>query len=390
MNGKLADEYCGCRKTSLNIHDLFFYMRCPPLTPLATQQQIMPDNNRTLLMSAAKGGSVALCEDILKHTSLGINTQNSKGYTALHFACFQGHTDVALLLLAHGSDMYIRNQYRETAIEAAQAAGFHFLGEKLLNAFLAPILVSASTSAHALDALLVPQMIEMHGRVEELLNVHSIENNIQCSAKKRPRVECSNHTRNATFHQRQNILQWQDVPPTPDSSTDLMALLLGSLHKPLEIAEVLPQLPSTSKDNITTSAALINCVLEVASCDEGCTNVPPGLSFDFSDLIQGKSGELSFSIGRSSKSDICLSDLSISKQHASLLFLAGEGVCVTDSSKHGTFVNDSKVHHQSGDSHILFKHSFLKRVGDMLNVGRVHLVLKKKVTKKRGATMSQG
>ena len=376
MYGKLADEYCSSITSSgrrNNLYDLYTYLGCTtPFTVLATLQEIWPDNNRTFLMSAAKGGSVSLCQEMLQHTNTGINTSNSKGYTALHFACFHGHADVAILLLNRGSDMYIRNHYRETAIEAAQAAGFHEVCQTLWSHYFTPLV----NNPHRLDALLTPDVALVEGITTAV-------------PRKSDNISQNN---NCSYLHRQHIYQWHEV--TAESYNNEMIQLKDSFQTQVEvtdttIVDMTP--PEHSKTHILTVSALSNCFLEVVDCESGCTNVPPGLTFEFNELLQKIEdvGQLRFIIGRSSSSAICLSDMSISKAHATLVFLEGVGLCVSDSSKHGTVVNDVKVYNQTSSANVLCKHEILKSVDDTLSVGRVHMVLKKK-KKKSNATLSQG
>ena len=62
----------------------------------------------TVLMNAAKYGRFKCCEFLLNEKQSKIDLQNSKGYSALHYACYGGHTDVAFFLLKSGADPSLR------------------------------------------------------------------------------------------------------------------------------------------------------------------------------------------------------------------------------------------------------------------------------------------
>ena len=81
--------------------------------------------------------------------------------------------------------------------------------------------------------------------------------------------------------------------------------------------------------------------------------------------------------------------MSISKHHATLTLLEGVGLCVTDMSKHGSAVNGVKLYNHAANVDSFKRIAFLKRTGDKLSVGRVHLEVKKK-TKSTDASVSSG
>ena len=380
MSGKLADEYCNSgmvnshEKTILNLRA---YAGCQAFTPLAVLQEVLPDNNRTLLMSAAKSGCLSLCIEMLQHTTVGINTQNSKGYTALHFASFHGHTHVASLLLNRGADVSIRNHYRETSIEAASTAGFHDSSETLWRENFTPVV-----NPHSLDMLLTPKV--------EGLTISQLD----------PR--CNNCVRwtDALYLRERRMLQWLEPVGVASLSHqhkygDNLTNLLDPFSHPVCPPDLMKLNTSEYHKlySIATEYALSNCILEVIACDPGCSNVPPSLSFDFNDLLQNSRDEStdasSFTVGRSSRSSICLSDMSISKHHATLTLLEGVGLCVTDMSKHGSAVNGVKLYNHAANVDSFKRIAFLKRTGDKLSVGRVHLEVKKK-TKSTDASVSSG
>ena len=378
MYGKLADRLCNVSSGLTSLNEMYQRLNCLPLSPLAVQNDIQLDSNRTLLMSAAKGGNMLLCQDMLRHTTRGINTQNSKGYTALHFACFNGHNNIAILLAQSGADIFIRNCYGESAMETAKAAGYQGLSFKLWESYYIPSVDGSSSG----DWLL--PKVECAVGSGELLKLDN---------------QLDNERKNYEYLRSQNYNLWFDMsksvsPHTPaESTTHLTALLLGSTHCCIGGSHGVCEefsIANHYKESVITTRQLKGCVLEVTSCEPGCTDVTTGTVFDFSDLLQNQdeNGCVHFTIGRSRSSSVCLPDLSVSKQHALLNFIVDAGLCVSDFSKHGTCVNDLRVHNLSSSSNVSKKYAFLRFVNDTLSVGRIHLTLKKK--KKSGeSTLSQ-
>eukprot|EP01032_Pedospumella_encystans_P023621 gene23621-26736_t len=80
----------------------------------------VPGTDRTFLMACAKQGRVQCCKLLLSlDSAASVNTQNAQGYTALHYASYQGHIEVAFLLLAAGADWRLCNVHGETAYQTA-------------------------------------------------------------------------------------------------------------------------------------------------------------------------------------------------------------------------------------------------------------------------------
>lgn len=55
-----------------------------------------------------------------KKSVVDIDYQTKSGYTALHWACMNGHTSVAKLLLEHGAKPNLKNQMGKTAMSIVQ------------------------------------------------------------------------------------------------------------------------------------------------------------------------------------------------------------------------------------------------------------------------------
>lgn len=87
------------------------------------------------LLEAARNGQVDVVEKILslrlkKVNSLaslrktpGPNTQDASGYTALHFACLNGHKDVVRSLLQHDANVNVVDKKGSTCLHLAAWAG---------------------------------------------------------------------------------------------------------------------------------------------------------------------------------------------------------------------------------------------------------------------------
>ena len=98
--------------------------------------KLVPKADRTFLMACAKKGRVECCKLILSLDSANsINNQNGQGYTALHYASYEGNIEVALLLLAAGADVELRNIHNETAYETAISGKQYKLLELYQNSY---------------------------------------------------------------------------------------------------------------------------------------------------------------------------------------------------------------------------------------------------------------
>ena len=82
--------------------------------------------------SGANGGSDSPGE--IKHDkSTNINAQEEMGCTALHFAAFEGHTDLVRLLLQHDANVSVRDNNGRTALHFTAAKGYVKIAELLLK-----------------------------------------------------------------------------------------------------------------------------------------------------------------------------------------------------------------------------------------------------------------
>jgi ankyrin repeat protein len=103
---------------------------------------VFSDTDRTILMAAAKYGKYELCYHILQFRSDNINITNSKGYTALHYASYNGKSDIAQLLCGRGADIGILNNNNETPMDAALISRNFNIQQKMLSNFIFPLSTS--------------------------------------------------------------------------------------------------------------------------------------------------------------------------------------------------------------------------------------------------------
>lgn len=78
----------------------------------------------TALYIAAHKGHHSLVAELIKRTSLAINTQSPCGWTALHAAARMGHWKVLCIFLDNGSDVRITDSKGKTAFDLARKHGY--------------------------------------------------------------------------------------------------------------------------------------------------------------------------------------------------------------------------------------------------------------------------
>ncbi len=90
--------------TSLIPRDSFFNIQAKEANTLCVAAR---DNKIELIKKAIDTGI----------TNVNVAPKNTKGWAPLHFACKQGHYDVALLLIDHGADLFQKNDLGKTPLE---------------------------------------------------------------------------------------------------------------------------------------------------------------------------------------------------------------------------------------------------------------------------------
>ncbi|KAI3644790.1 hypothetical protein MP228_010954 [Amoeboaphelidium protococcarum] len=83
--------------------------------------------NQQLLAEAAALGSLTAAQHLIQ-TGVDVNAQNAVNkWTPLHWAAYQGHLQVAQLLLNNGADPSIKNESGKTAVDLAKNASIKSL-----------------------------------------------------------------------------------------------------------------------------------------------------------------------------------------------------------------------------------------------------------------------
>jgi ankyrin repeat protein len=72
------------------------------------RKRLSVDTGNTLLSVAAQNGNKSIIKALLRRGA-GLNTQNHKGQTALHFCFTYGYTDLGNYLISKGADDTIEN-----------------------------------------------------------------------------------------------------------------------------------------------------------------------------------------------------------------------------------------------------------------------------------------
>jgi hypothetical protein len=299
---------------------------------------------RTLLMTAAKYGRGQCCAMLLCRYPQCLHTKNSRSYNALHFSCYGGNRDTSLLLLGAGSNPFELNKYGETCSEAALNGGHFELSNLIRLEALCPVAGSRCPVSYATslaDAALL--------------------------------TRCDN----LDSTRRLASSQWLDAdPPAPFGYFHSAAYGAdgGTTEPSAQYATLAPK-PSDRDQSQ-------RFYLEVASGDAGA-EVEVGACFELSPALYVGAGAGDIYIGRSGANAIQLTDMSISKRHASLSFHSELGFYVRDlGSVHGTFVNGVKIIPEkciaTGDDTALNNHLLLTE-NIILKLGRLSLVLKRRV-----------
>lgn len=68
------------------------------------------ETHQNEFLSAAENGDIDKVRSLLENDSTLISSTDQDGYTALHRACYNNHTEVVDLLLSHGADITMKTQ----------------------------------------------------------------------------------------------------------------------------------------------------------------------------------------------------------------------------------------------------------------------------------------
>lgn len=93
-------------------------------------------NDVKLIMRAAKSGDAAAVSSLLAQNATLLDARDADESTALHFAAWKGHVEVAQVLLDAGADVNARNNnrhYGNTPLHAAAHANNRAVAELLID-----------------------------------------------------------------------------------------------------------------------------------------------------------------------------------------------------------------------------------------------------------------
>lgn len=93
-------------------------------------------NGGTCLINSVQ--SVDLCRYLIEKNA-NVNAQDNSGNLALHYAIREGRMETVRLLLKHGSDPYVKNDFGDDAIQTASLRGYSDILEYLMYRIKPPI-----------------------------------------------------------------------------------------------------------------------------------------------------------------------------------------------------------------------------------------------------------
>lgn len=290
----------------------------------------VPGKDRTLLMQCCKHGRLNCLKLLLsidkdKET---VNLVNQLGFSALHYACFNGHTELVTELIRNGATTTQRNYVGETPSDSAAAAGWISLAA----------IVSDSDS------------------ITNSSRPHLVANN-DANPLAMVNSTCVDRTDSA------------------EESLEDGEVIEEKITEPLQMCsrvEAARYIFTVSEAGVAKETLIgqsFNCLASVELKQSKREGVVGTASRD--DLV----------IGRSRTNHVQLDDLSVSKRHAVLSYFEGKGFILRDlGSKYGTSLNGEDV------SLIGSSAQYLK-AGDTFKIGKVSCTVSKKVGE---TTISQG
>eukprot|EP01038_Epipyxis_sp_PR26KG_P007660 gene7660-10424_t len=268
--------------------------------------------SRSLLMSAAKFGRYHTCKTLLHWDNYteSVNLQNKDGFTALHYACYNGYNNIVVLLIENGAKISIKNRFNENPFEAA------------INS-------SKSNITHlGYVKLLMKYNPDKYITLLENYNDKKLINFSKLSRR---------------------------------DAASYMIEVIG-IDADISVVNTTTANSNAKRDNtIDILGRSFYCLAEEERKSSNSSITADNISMSKDDLM----------IGRSRSNHICLSDLSVSKNHAVISYFEDIGFLLRDlGSKHGTFINNSTLHVSDGCVHS-DSPLFLSE-GCILRFGRVH------------------
>ena len=118
------------------------------------------ERHRTLLYIASRSGFYDMSESLLEKGA-SINEVQSTGSTPLHGAAYYGHTSIVGLLLQHGANADIKNQFKHTALDESATPEIR----KMIETASADKILSLTTELRGKNLVHRVQLIKYQGQV---------------------------------------------------------------------------------------------------------------------------------------------------------------------------------------------------------------------------------
>lgn len=272
----------------------------------------IPNTNKSILMQAAKFGRLNYCHYFIEIDPLAVKICNKQGYTALHYACFHGHEQIAVALISAGSDIFQVNSHNETPLDSAQSGQHLEIVSKLKEVY------DQSSNMNTF-----PNLRNIINEDHKVLNHPNPNNNIK------------NHDIESENNSEADYIVVEDgeiIEPIPnqDSTENLKIQKIISKSESLRYKF---HVTSTEGDGDKSQiGCTFNCLSTTANPSSNENGLKPASSYSH------------LKIGRSRGNNVNIIDLSISKFHAVITFHEEIGFALWDcGSKHGSFIGDMKV-----------------------------------------------
>jgi hypothetical protein len=272
---------------------------------------IIPDTNRTILMSSVKSNCYQICQVILSQYPQCINIVNSQGLSALHYAAFHGHLALVLLLRQHGAHCHLKNNYSEYPFDSAAISGHSDLEYVMLSQFL--------------------------------FGYRPFDNQNPVARNYDPASVIDRSRRNLEWIEEYNFNFWSLDLPFPLLLDDY---LLNSSSPSTPMSHSTALLPATLVTNSFEDLSFLQRYSLIIRQNLSGGTEKIGKEFDIfcSPPDSSLPRPTTITIGRSQSNWIILNDLSISKSHCELTHFEGIGLCLKDcQSRHGTSVDGVTV-----------------------------------------------
>ena len=161
-------------------------------------------NGGTCLINSVQ--SVDLCRYLIEKNA-GVNAQDNSGNLALHYAIREGRMETVRLLLKHGSDPYVKNDFGDDAVQTAALRGYIDILEFLLYR----IKPSIERQIEAYELMATNFVDEKHDIQQAIQNWR--------------------HGMELRFKDPENIIEKKQSPPNPAYQNHLEAASMSELEE---------------------------------------------------------------------------------------------------------------------------------------------------------------